>query len=194
MFTDEHPVAPLAMVDLARRNVKLWTVEELHVFFRWMATFTRSSFISVVIFVRPGALYLNALSALALMNDFHIHLEYGTYAGPENRFLDPGLYMRDQREMIILAGISSGEPKQDWADTWWRLSSLHFQFVVNHDKDFNMTFPNDPKDIPSMETIEEKEACTREEEIRVVRCRAPRYDKGSVVGSWVNPDCKPHSV
>jgi len=109
---DENPTCNLAIVDFARRDVKQWSVLELKTFFRWIVTYTRSNVISIAIFVRPSELHMNILQALTSIKDYYVHLEFGSYAGPKNRYLDPTMVMKDQREIIILAGMAS-ESKND---------------------------------------------------------------------------------
>ena len=190
---DENPTCNLAIVDFARRDVRPWSVEELKTFFRWIATYTRSAVISVAIFVRPDVLHMNVLTALHEIKDYYVHLEFGSYAGPENRYRDPKMIMRDQREIIIMAGIAS-DSKNDWQSTFSQLKGLHFTFDDGQDKDFRTSFPSEY--IPEKETREEKDARLAEERIVALQCQAPRYDilGDNMLGTWVNPDCKSHKV
>src|SRR5450759_2968452 len=189
----DNPTCPLAIVDFGRRDVKAWSVEQLKVFFRWIVTYIRCQVINVGIFVRPGLLFFNILQALDSIKDFYIQVEFGSYAGPKNRFLDPKLVIADQRELVLLAGFAN-QSKHDWADEFSELTSLHFQYLEKFDMDFRTNFHTNCEQIPKGENREEKEARLREEYVTALKAQAPRYDKGGADGGWVNPDCKPYAI
>src|SRR5450759_3773373 len=124
-------------------------VEQLKVFFRWIVTYTRCQVINVAIFVRPGLLFFNILQALDSIKDFYIQVEFGSYAGPKNRFLDPNLVIADQRELLLLAGFAN-QSKHDWVDEFSKLSSLNFQYLEKYDMDFRTNFQTNREQIPKV--------------------------------------------
>jgi hypothetical protein len=188
---NDNPNCPFAIVDFGRRDTTLWTSAQLKFFFRWMATYTRCKVITIAIFVQPGALLARVLDSLYSIDGYTIHLEFGTYEGPENRWMNPNLVLADQREILLLVGLSS-ESKTDWASMYRNLKSLHFHYDAEFDKDFQSSFPSE--DILAKETHEEKTTRLKEEYLEGLRQRAPRYDQGGVPGGWVNPESKARSA
>ena len=190
-LVNENPDCPCAIVDFARRDQKVWSTEQLQHFFTYIASYTRCKVITIALFVQPGALMARVLEVVYSNNGYSSHLEFGTYEGPENRWRNPEMVINDQREILLLIGLSS-ESNTNWTELYANLTSLHFSYDPELDKDFDSSFPN--KDIPAQETHEEKEERAKEEHLRSLRLRAPRYDMCGESGGWVNPESKLRSI